>query len=347
MPRRRGRDPPGAAACRRFQIFSQAKSETIMNNLYVSTTAGSTQNGSFADPYASLAQAVSAVPGGQGASYRINVESGIYSIGNEGVTVGGALNGLTIIGNSATLTEPSTVSTPLFNLIDAYDVTVSGMTFAAGSIGTEIFGGGANTLTADDFLANNIGAYLLETSGNALGGSVTGSGDGYLNSAMAGISLNDASNTTITRALVGGTSQASNAGGAGEAGIWMSGANNTTISLSEVIGTAGDAIMVDNTQAFGATTSLTVTTSVFTSDGTLSGAWADFYVLGNNAADPGGMNFVNNYVYQTSTYDLTATLSGAVDTIITGNTVDITTGGTTWLSLTGGSLDVAAPNTII
>ena len=315
-----------------------------MNTLFVSTTAGTTQNGSAANPFATLGQAIAAVPYGQGANYTIEMGQGTYA--NTGsLALGFGDNGLTIDGTLSILSAASAVKT-ILTISNAYNVTINGLTFeneAPGVLGSNaavaILGGGNNTLTSDGFKNDYIGL-LEEGSGDVIGGPTAGDGDLFRNITNTAIDVPATTNLLIQKLYIDG----------GGTGIEIDDGAGITITQADITNVGGDGVLVNENPPTNSNypNNLTIADSVFTNIGTAGGVYGDFCVIGAGTNPGWGtLDFINNSVTQNSANDRAVILSNAVGAVITGNTFDIANGATSWLLETGSSLDVTSPNTII
>jgi hypothetical protein len=318
-----------------------------MNTLFVSPTAGPLQNGSSADPFATLAQAIADVPYGQGATYTIQMAQGTYAnTGSLELDFGD--NGLTIDGTLSILSAASAVTT-ILNISDAYNIKINGLTFQGEVAGAPnesgavvISAGGNNTLTSDGFRNDGIG--LVEAgNGDVIGGPTAGDGDLFRNITNQAIIIPYASDLLIQKVNVDGITDEGPA-------IEIESGTSITITDADITNVAGNGIVVDQIGGYEVPNldGLTVSDSIFSNVGTAGASFGDFYVIGDGyATNSGTLDFIDNYVTQTATNDRAVILSDAVGAVITGNTFDIANGATSWLSETGGSLDVTSPNTVI
>jgi len=219
---------------------SPPTSTPLPPGFYVATSGSDSSDGSMAHPFATLAQAQSAME--HSSIWTTYVEGGTYSV-SQALTLTSADNGRSFIAASvkAPVFDGGAKLSNLITLNGAGGVTLSGLSFintAAGGAALDLEGANGNSITGNHF-ANTGEAILLGTgsSDNTL------SGNQIDNSATSAIEVEDASNAnSIDSNLINGTGALNTTGG----GIFLHGANANTITHNLVENTAGMGIGVSN-----------------------------------------------------------------------------------------------------
>jgi len=211
-------------------------------HFYVSTTGSDSGNGSAAQPFKTLARALSAMEGSK--IHTTVVEGGTYNL-NSTLNLGAADSGMKFVsawGEKAVLDGGGSLST-LVQLNGARGVTLRGLTFQNTSTSGDgaavtLRGAGGNHITGNMFSHTGEGLLLTQGSNHNIV-----SGNELDNSATSAVEVKNQSNgNRFSSNLVNGTGAIGTQGG----GFFLHGANNNTISYNVVKNTAGIGIGIEN-----------------------------------------------------------------------------------------------------
>lgn len=207
---------------------------------YVATSGSDGNDGSFAHPFATLAQAQSAMQ--HSSIWTTYVEGGTYGP-SQAMTLTAADNGRSFIaapGQTPVFDGGAGLSN-LIALNGASGITLSGLSFintGAGGAALDLEGSSGNSIVANHF--SNTGEAILLGGGS---GNNTLSGNQIDNSATSAIEIKDASNANrIDSNLINGTGSLNTTGG----GVFVHGANSNSITHNLVENTAGMGIGVSD-----------------------------------------------------------------------------------------------------
>ena len=273
-----------------------ATTSPAQTGFYVSTSGSDANDGSFAHPFATLAQARSAME--HGSVKATFVEGGTYAL-SQALTLTAADNGMSFIaapGQVPVLDGGGRLSN-LLTLKGTSGVTVSGLSFAhtaTGGAALDLEGAGGGSIIANHFV--NVGEAMLLAAGSC---SNTVSGNQIDNAVTSGIEVIDASNANLFDSnLINGTGAPNTKGG----GLFLHGANNNTITHNLVEKTAGMGIGISNWDDTTVNVGNVVKYNAVLNTNQTSNDSGAIYVLGRSHVDT-KMVIANNLVDGTGAAD--------------------------------------------